>query len=111
MQTPEICLEAVKQNWKALQYAKEQTLEVCLEALKQSYGRALRYIDNQTPEICIAAVQQNGWILEYVREQTPEICVEAIKREPEAYKYVRLPETEPEREKFIRKLSFLLLSL
>ena len=46
-QTPEICLEAVKQNGYALQYVKEQTLEICLEAVKQN-GYALQYVKEQT---------------------------------------------------------------
>ena len=33
-QTPEMCLEAVKQNGYTLKYVKEQTPEICLEAVK-----------------------------------------------------------------------------
>ncbi len=34
-QSPETCLEAVKQYGRALKYVKEQTLELCLVALKE----------------------------------------------------------------------------
>lgn len=33
-QTPELCLEAVKQNGWALGYVREQTPELCMEAVK-----------------------------------------------------------------------------
>jgi len=35
-QTPELCLTAIKQSWKALQYVKNQTPELCLAAIKQN---------------------------------------------------------------------------
>ncbi|WP_024470182.1 DUF4116 domain-containing protein [Treponema pedis] len=41
--TEEVCLEAVKQNWSALKFAK-QTPKVCLEAVKQNI-QAAKYID------------------------------------------------------------------
>lgn len=34
-QTPELCLDAVKVNWQALQYVKNQTEEICEVAFKQ----------------------------------------------------------------------------
>ena len=34
-QTPEICLEAVKQHGWALEFVKDQTQEICLEAVKR----------------------------------------------------------------------------
>ena len=34
LQTPEICLAAVKQNDRALQYVKEQIPEICLAIVK-----------------------------------------------------------------------------
>jgi hypothetical protein len=36
-QTPEICLEAVKQDGLALIYVLEQTEEICLLAVKQKW--------------------------------------------------------------------------
>jgi len=77
-QTPEICIEAVKQIGLALQLVKEQTPEICIEAVKQT-GLALKYVKEQTPKICMEAVKQDGMALRYVKEQTPEICMEAFK--------------------------------
>lgn len=34
-QTEELCLEAIKYNYKALEYVKEQTEYLCLEAIKR----------------------------------------------------------------------------
>ena len=45
-----------------MQYVKEQTPEICLEAVKQN-GYALEYVQEQTPEICLEAVKQNGGTL------------------------------------------------
>ena len=94
-QTPEICLEAVKQCGLALRYVWLNRYEgdslkgdsdfslidyqtICLEAIKQN-GMALQFIGNQTEEMCLIAVKQNGRALEYVNEKTLEICLEAVK--------------------------------
>ena len=87
-QTPEICLEAVKQNGRALIYVKNQTPEICLEAVKQN-GWALIYVKNQTPEICLEAVKQDGYLLVFVNNQTPEICLEAVKQDGYSLLYVK----------------------
>ena len=76
------CLEAVKQDYRALQFIKEQTHEICLEAVKQN-GHALQYVKDQTEEICIEAVKQNGWLLEFIKNQTDKICLEAVKQDGE----------------------------
>ncbi len=65
-----------------------QTPEICLEAVRQD-GTALKYVINQTYDICLAAVQQNGLAIEFVREQTPEICLAAVKSCPRALKYIK----------------------
>lgn len=39
------CLEAIKQNWGAFRYVKEQTPEICLEAVRQD-GCVLRYVNS-----------------------------------------------------------------
>ncbi len=83
-QTEEICLEAVKQNGNALQFVKNQTEEMCLKAVKQ-YGNALEYVKNQTEEICLKAVKQNGNALQFVKNQTEEICLEAVKQNGNAF--------------------------
>lgn len=33
-QTPEICLEAVKQDGLVLKYVKDRTIEICMKAIK-----------------------------------------------------------------------------
>jgi hypothetical protein len=45
-----------------LQFVKEQTPEICIEAVKQ-IGYALEFVKEQTPEICLLAVKQNGMTL------------------------------------------------
>jgi hypothetical protein len=42
-QTLDICLEAIKQNSKALEFVKEQTSEICFEAMKQNPA-AIKFI-------------------------------------------------------------------
>ena len=44
--------------------------ELCLEAVKQ-YGRALEYVKEefQTEDVCLEAVKQNGYALEYVKAE------------------------------------------
>ncbi len=58
-------MEAVKQNWNALQYVDNKTEEICMEAVKKDWY-TLRYINNQTEEICIEAVKQDPDAIEYI---------------------------------------------
>ena len=92
--TPELCMEAVKRDGRALEYVENQTPEICLAAIKE-YSFALKWVKNQTPEICLAAVKQNGNALKYVKNRTPELCMEAVKRNGHALAYVKkqTPET------------------
>ena len=104
-QTPEICLEAVKQNVYELLFVKEQTPEICLEAVKlnpsiiryvnpenqteaialevvKKAGNLLQYIvpQNQTDEVCFTAIENScGWAVGYIANQKPEYCLEALK--------------------------------
>lgn len=41
-QTPEICLLAVKKDWRALEFVEEQTSEICMVALEQN-PEAIKY--------------------------------------------------------------------
>ena len=84
--------------------------DYCLRAVKKN-GSNLALVKKQTPEICLAAVKQDRLSLQFVREQTPEICAEAIKRNSTAYEYMRLPRSKQKREKFLRKLGLLLLTI
>ncbi len=60
MQTEEICLAAVQQDGRALEYVtpKAQTEEIWLVAVRKS-GHALQYVrsDLQTESMCIIAIQ------------------------------------------------------
>ena len=87
-QTPELCMTAVRQNGRALQYVKEQTPELCMAAVRQ-YGYALKFVKEQNPEVCMAAVRQNGLALYYVNEQSPELCMSAVCQEGRALEYVK----------------------
>jgi hypothetical protein len=44
---------------------KKQTHEICLEAVKQ-HGRALQFVRNQTPAICIEAIREDKGAIKYV---------------------------------------------
>jgi len=88
VQTPEICLAAVKQEGEALQYVKDQSPEIYLAAVKQD-GNALQYIKDQSPEVCLAAVKQNGYALPYVKDQSPEVCLAAVKEYGDVLRYVK----------------------
>ncbi|MCE0704501.1 DUF4116 domain-containing protein [Clostridioides difficile] len=41
---------------------------MCLEAVKQNY-RALEFVDNQTEKVCLEAVKQNRKALQYVKQK------------------------------------------
>ena len=49
-----------------LTYAKYQTPEVCIEAVKQ-WPAMLEYIKNQTPEICFEALKRDPEVYKYVK--------------------------------------------
>ena len=79
-QTPELCMTAVRQNGRALEFVKEQTPELCMAAVRQA-GYALDYVKEQTPEVCLGAVRQNGRALDVVKVQTPEVCLAAVRQD------------------------------
>ena len=89
----EICIEAVKQNGRALQYVPKSIIdkEICIEAVKQHW-QALQYVPENImdKEICLEAVKHNGYALEYVPENIidKEICIEAVKQNEYALRYV-----------------------
>lgn len=78
-QTPEICLAAVQQTYRAFKFVNRQTPDICLTAVRQS-GLEIEYVYEQTEEICLAAVQQNGISLRYVKTQTYAICLAAVQQ-------------------------------
>lgn len=50
-----------------IHYVKEQTPEICLETVKQN-GNALMYVREQTPEICLAAFIQDPSLVIFVED-------------------------------------------
>lgn len=52
---------------------------MCILAIRQNY-KALEYVKNQTEELCLEAIKYNYKALEYVKEQTEYLCLEAIKK-------------------------------
>ena len=118
-QTPELCLEAVEQNPKAISYVDKAMCEAvnphCYAQLEEAARRPakgkkspkknkiketektkskepvidLRTIKKQTDALCLKAVKQDGLQLRYVYRQTRKICREAIKQNQAANDYVR----------------------
>ena len=64
----------VKENWRNLQFVKNQTEEICKIAVQQN-ADALQYVINQTDDICKLAIQQNCYTLKFVHNQTIELCM------------------------------------
>ena len=65
IQTPAICKEAIKQNWKMMQYVKDQTKELCDYALQVSplaamYIRREVLEEHYTEDTSVEAVLQNN---------------------------------------------------
>lgn len=85
--TPELCMAAVEKNGWALQFVMEQTPEICMAAVEKN-GLSLQFAHVQTPELCMAAVERNGIALQYVQNQTPDICQAAVKQNDRAINYV-----------------------
>lgn len=60
-------LHRVSLDGYQLEHSPIQTPEICLAAVKQN-GVALKFVRNQTPELCMMAVEQYGFMLCYVRD-------------------------------------------
>jgi hypothetical protein len=93
-QTPDICLYAVRQNGRALQYVKNPTPLMEHEAVRQT-GRAVAFVREQTRDLCVAAVKQNGLWLKYVRHPDKTVIMMAVHNNPMALKYVKEAEQTP----------------
>jgi hypothetical protein len=93
LHTPEICLEAVKNDGYALEHIRSdlRTLEICLAAVKTN-GRVLEYVPVRlrTAEVCWIAIKQCGETLEFVPREicTWELCLAAVQRDGWALQYV-----------------------
>lgn len=84
----EICMEAVKQNYKAIIYVEEQTEDICFEAVTQN-GYMIKYIKNQTENLCIEAVKKNPFSIQFIKNKTHNICMEAIKNNPYSIQFIQ----------------------
>ena len=91
-QTEEMCIDAVYQNKRALQYVKGLSSaslnNVHTFAVNQS-GIAIKWIKNPSIELCVLAVKQDGLALGFIDNQTEDICMLAIKQNISAYHYVK----------------------
>lgn len=87
----EFFAEAVKINGQLLSYAREKTPEMCLDAVRQD-GYALSEVpeDLATEEIYVAAVRERGNSLLHVpeRARSREICLEAVRQDGQALRHV-----------------------
>lgn len=64
----EECLEAIRDCGISLSNMMQyQTPQMCLEAVKNE-GSELQFVKEQTPELCKIAVQSNPYNLIYVRD-------------------------------------------
>ena len=91
----EIVMEAVKQNWRALEYASAELQgdrEIVMEAVKQDES-ALQCASVELQgdrEIVMEAVKQDGGALEYASAELKgdrEIVMEAVAQGPKALQY------------------------
>lgn len=82
LQTPEICMEAVKQCSDALQYVINQTPKICITAIEND-PHALKYVRDKTYDICLAAVSLDGTVIIHVPEKlyTAELWLTVYKSE------------------------------
>ncbi|HBF2930538.1 hypothetical protein NBN67_19205 [Clostridioides difficile] len=99
----EIDLKIAMENGIYLKCIKNQDYRVCIEALKEN-GRALEYVrcdsmillEEEIKQICLTAVRKNGDSIKYINwnklnlktEDIMEICIEAVKRNRWAFKNI-----------------------
>ncbi len=110
-QCDELCLSAMKINWRNYQDVKIKSKVVYLECLKYNNrytkdllemgvtteeilsinGLALKYIENPTLEQINIAVKQNGKAIEFVNDKTEELCLMAVEQDGLAIRYIKTP--------------------
>lgn len=88
-QTPDLCLESIRQNPFNLQYIKPeyQSEFICLTAITAE-PFALEYVCNQTHCCCMIAVRKNGHAIQFVKEQTIELCRVAFQQDFNCLKHM-----------------------
>jgi len=92
IQNEAMCLKAVTYNNYLLRYVLGQTENICLAAIegcRNSSSCFLTIIKDQTPLVCLSAAKKFHCALKYIKEQTEELCIIAINHHPEAIRYVR----------------------
>lgn len=93
LQTPLICLEAVKFNGLQLAYVNESliTEELCLEAVKNN-GFALKYVPEKykSEQVIKVSLLYSVYCLEYVENQTEELVLYALKKRGNDHSYESL---------------------
>ena len=110
-QCDEICLSAIKLDWRNYQGVKIKSKVVYLECLKYNNkytkdllkmgvsieevlsvnGLALKYIENPTIEQINIAIKQNGKAIEFVKDKTEELCLLAVQQDGLAIRYIKNP--------------------
>lgn len=70
IQTPELCLMAVRYFGAAIQMIHNKTLELCVIAL-ETFGWAIEYIENPTFQMCLTAVQTEPFVLDIIKDKNP----------------------------------------
>jgi len=116
-QTPEICLEAIKNNPKALSFvnkslcsshcynllkkaaeqkikenqkeAKEKRSLRSSRKVKQKQTINLLNVKKQSEALCLKAVMQDGLQIRYVWKQTSKLCLAAFNQNPDAIGFIR----------------------
>ena len=111
LQCEELCLIAIKIDWRNYQGVKIKSKNVYLECLKYNNrytkdllemgvsieeilsvnGLALKYIKDPTKEQINIAVKQNGKAIEFVKDKTEELCLLAVQQDGLAIRYIKNP--------------------
>ena len=87
-------LDAVRKNGMNLQYINNQTPEMCLEAVKQDVN-TLRYVQPhlQTQEMCVKAIQQNVLTLKFITNKNLKRIIDnfySINFDDEVLEFIRM---------------------
>lgn len=82
-----LCIEAVKQNGRSLEFVKNKTPEICIEAMKKDIY-VLRLVpvhiekiigDDKINELCLDSIRKNHYNFSKIPNKTFKICLEAVK--------------------------------
>lgn len=94
VRTPEMYSEALSRNGLLLEHVpvNDQTVELCLIAIRNDF-KALQFSTIRTPAILTAAIRQYWHALQYFseQEQTPDIIAMVLPRYPGALQYTKAP--------------------